>query len=91
MASRLPEYPADHPVAIALAGIARGMRSGRNLLDALAEQATAAGVRPWSSEFDEAAELAGLPYCRQLDLYVDEGTKRRADALHFTEAHLALI
>lgn len=32
----------------------------------------------------------GTVYCRVLDLYVDAGTKARAEALHFTEAHRAL-
>jgi len=91
MMNKLPAYPEDHPVAIALVGIGRALRTGRNLLDALAEQATCVGVRPYSPDFDDAAKLAGLPYCRALDLYVDRETKRRADELGFERAHLAFL
>ena len=87
--SKLPTYPAAHPVAIALAGMARAMRSGADLLDSLAHQAERAGVKFGSEPFDDAAELAGLPYCRPLDLYVDRQTKHKADALPFDRAHLA--
>lgn len=44
-----------------------------------------------SEEFDEAAALAGQPYCRALDLYVDRETKRRADALGLGMEHLAFL
>lgn len=87
--NKLESYPEDHPFAIALLGLMRAMRSDCGLIDALAVQADSAGVRFGSEVFDEAAELAGQPYCRALDLYVDRETKRRADALHFSEAHLA--
>ncbi|AVJ32384.1 hypothetical protein CLM74_06125 [Stenotrophomonas sp. MYb57] len=83
-------YAADHPVAIALTGVAVALRTGGDLLDALAEQAEAAGVRPYSDYFDDAARLAGIPYCRALDLYVDRETKHRADRLGYGQAHLAL-
>lgn len=89
--NKLPAYPADHPVAIALAGMALATRLGCGLLDALAQQAERVGVRPYSDYFDDAARLAGLPYCRPLDLYVDRATKRRADALPFDKAHLAFL
>ncbi|MGD3045313.1 hypothetical protein WMO33_08250 [Xanthomonas oryzae pv. oryzicola] len=49
------------------------------------------GVAVGSEEFDEAAKLAGQPYCRALDLYVDRETKRRADALGSGMAHLAFL
>lgn len=84
-------YAADHPVAIALTGMAVALRTGRDLLDALAERAEAAGVRPYSDYFDDAARLAGMPYCRALDLYVDRETKRRADRLGYRQAHLAFL
>lgn len=90
MATKLDCYPANHPVAIALVGIAYALRHGADLLCAMAEYAESVGVRAYSDEFDEAAELAGVPYCRALDLYVDRDTKRKADALHFSRAHLAL-
>lgn len=89
MATKLACYPANHPVAVALFGIAYALRHSADLLSALAEYAESVGVRAYSDEFDEAAELAGLQYCRALDLYVDRETKRKADALHFSCAHLA--
>lgn len=87
---RLAHYSADHPAAIALAGMVSALRTGRDLLASLAERAEAAGVRPYSEYFDDAAHLAGVPYCRALDLYVDRETKRRADRLGYGQAHLAL-
>lgn len=88
--NKLAHYPVDHPVALALAGLACALRTGRDLLASLAERAEAAGVRPYSDYFDDAARLAGMPYCRALDLYVDRETKRRADRLGYGQAHLAL-
>ena len=41
--------------------------------------------------FDDAAALAGVPYSRPLDLYVDRETKRRADALPYDRLHLAFM
>lgn len=87
---RLAHYSADHPAAIALAGIVSALRTGRDVLESLAERAEAVGVRPYSEYFDDAARLAGVPYCRALDLYVDRETKRRADRLGYGQAHLAL-
>ncbi|MCA0196493.1 MAG: hypothetical protein LCH59_00040 [Proteobacteria bacterium] len=84
-------YSIDHPVAIALSGMVCALRTGGDLLVALAERAEAAGVRPYSDYFDDAARLAGLPYCRALDLYVDRETKRRADRLGAGMAHLAFL
>jgi hypothetical protein len=87
---KLAHYSTDHPVAIALAGMVGALRTGGDLLASLAERAEAAGVRPYSDYFDDAARLAGMPYCRALDLYVDRETKRRADRLGYGQAHLAL-
>lgn len=87
--SKLEAYPASHPAALALGGLAHALRSGRDLLQALAEQAECVGVKPYSDEFDDAAALAGVPYSRPLDLYVDRETKRRADALPYDRLHLA--
>ena len=87
---RLAHYSIDHPGAIALSGMVGALRTGGDLLASLAERAEAAGVRPYSEYFDDAARLAGMPYCRALDLYVDRETKRRADRLGYGQAHLAL-
>lgn len=87
---KLAHYSIDHPVAIALSGMVGALRTGDDLLASLAERAEAAGVRPYSEYFDDAARLAGMPYCRALDLYVDRATKRRADRLGYGQAHLAL-
>jgi hypothetical protein len=54
-------------------------------------KAASVGLRLDLTAFDDAAELVDLPYCRKLDLYVDRATKRRAGALHFGQAHLALV
>lgn len=76
--------------ALALVAILMALRTGRDKFACLQEQAASLGVRPDSEDFDAAAELAGVPYCRALDLYVDRETKARAEGLHFTQAHLAL-
>lgn len=89
MMRKQDQYSADHPVAIALTGMVGALRTGRDLLSSLAERAEAVGVRPYSDQFDDAARLAGMPYCRTLDLYVDRGTKNRADRLGHALAHLA--
>jgi hypothetical protein len=81
-----------HPLApaVALAAIHLSLRTGRDLFASLTEQARRLGVASDSEGFDDAAELIGVPYCRALDLYVDRSTRDRAEALHFTEAHMAL-
>jgi len=81
-----PTYEARHPVAVALGGLARALRSGADLLDALAEQAASVGVKPYSDEFDEAAALAGMPYSRAWDAYLDRDTW--AEAEHQPLAHM---
>jgi hypothetical protein len=88
---KLPAYPAGHPVAIALAALGHAITGGTDVVRALDEHARAAGVAPGSEPYDEAAELAGFPYCRALDLYLPRATRDRADSLHFSEAHLALV
>ncbi|RMH94433.1 hypothetical protein EBB59_01715 [Lysobacter pythonis] len=80
---KLAHYSIDHPVAIALSGMVSTLRTGGDLLASLAERAEAAGVRPYSEYFDDAARLAGIPYCRALDLYVDRETKCWADRLRY--------
>lgn len=74
-----PIYGARHPVAVALGGLARALRSGADLLDALAEQAASVGVKPYSDEFDEAAALVGMPYSRAWDAYLDRDTWAEAE------------
>ena len=90
MVTKLPCYPANHPVALALTGIVLALRTKVDVFQALTDMATGAGVAIGSESFDEAAELVGVPYCRALDLYVDRPTKQRADKLHFSEAHHVL-
>jgi hypothetical protein len=84
-------YPAHHPVALALTGLACALRTGCEVIDALAERAASVGVPFGCETFDDAAALAGVPYSRPLDLYVDRETKRRADALPFDRLHLAFM
>lgn len=84
-------YPADHPVTIALVATASAVLLRVPLFDALVARAGSYGIKPGSARFDEAADWAGMPYCRALDLYVDRQTKARAEALHFTQAHRALL
>lgn len=43
-----------------------------------------------SESFDEVAAMAGIPYCRSLDLYLDRQTYREAGFLSFHLAHMAL-
>ena len=80
-------YPAHHPVAVALGGLARALRSGADLLDALAEPADSVGVKPYSDEFDEAAALAGMPYSRAWDAYLDRDTWAEAERRSLAHAH----
>ena len=47
--------------------------------DSLAEQANSVGVKPFSDEFDEAAALAGMPYSRAWDAYLDRATWAEAE------------
>lgn len=77
--NKQPIYEARHPVAVALGGLARALRSGADLLDALADQAASVGVKPYSDEFDEAAALAGMPYSRAWDAYLDRDTWAEAE------------
>lgn len=84
-------YPADHPASLALVAMASAALFRVPLFDALTECARRVGIPFGSDRFDQAAELAGMPYCRALDLYLDRQTKARAEALHFSEAHRALL
>jgi hypothetical protein len=84
-------YPADHPVTIALVAMASAYLLRIPLFEALTERARRYGIATGCDRFDQAAEVAGMPYCRALDLYVDRQTKARAEALHFSEAHRALL
>lgn len=83
-------YPRNHPVSVGLAAVAYAVCFRVSLMEALTERARYVGVATGSDCFDKAAEIAGIPYCRALDLYVDRPTKARAEALHFSEAHRAL-
>jgi hypothetical protein len=90
-ATKLPAYPADHPVTLALLAMCSVLATGSNLLETLAATAERADVPFGSERFDEAAAMAGIPYCRSLDLYLDRKTQREADALPFNLAHMALM
>ena len=68
--NKRPSYEARHPVAVALAGLARALRSGADILDGLSEQARSVGVEPWSADFDDAARLLGYHYSRAWNAYV---------------------
>ena len=65
--------------------------TGRELIETLADTAERVGVPFGSERFDEAAAMAGIPYCRSLDLYLDRQTQNEADALPFHLAHMALL
>lgn len=77
--NKQPHYAADHPVAIALAGMAVALRTGRDLLASLADQASSVGVRPYSDYFDDAARLVGFHYSRAWDAYLDRATWAEAE------------
>lgn len=85
--SKLEAYPASHPAALALGGLAHALRSGRDLLQALAEQAECVGVEPYGPAFDEAAALAGMPYSRAWDAYLDRQTWAEAERLPLAHVH----
>lgn len=85
--TKQPAYEASHPVAVALGGMVRAARLGCDLLDALAEQARRVGVAPYSSEFDEAAALAGMPYSRAWDAYLDRETWAQAERQPLAHIH----
>lgn len=75
---------------LALAALVAAIQRRCDPFPELEAAAARNGVAVGSEEFDEAAALAGQPYCRALDLYVDRETKRRADRLGYHQAHLAL-
>ena len=85
--TKQPAYEASHPVAVALGGMVRALCSGADLLDALAEQARRVGVAPFSPEFDEAAALAGMPYSRAWDAYLDRETWAQAERQPLAHIH----
>jgi len=84
---KLPVYPADHPVALALRAMFSVLATEGNLLDALVETATSVGVEPFSDEFDEAAAMAGLPYSRAWDAYLDRETWALAESRPLAHMH----
>ena len=76
---------------LALAALVAAIQHRCDPFPELEAAAARNGVAVGSEEFDEAAALAGQPYCRALDLYVDRETKRRADALPYDRLHLAFM
>jgi len=91
MKTREPFSP-THPVVMALCAAARlaCWPSLGGIIPALSVHAKTLGLRPGSEEFDRAAAVVGLPYCKVLDLYVPPEVKQRAESLHWTEAYRAL-
>ena len=85
--TKQPTYEARHPVAVALAGLARALRSGADILDGLAEQASCVGVEPWSADFDDAARLLGYHYTRAWDAYVSREDLALAERLPLSHLH----
>ena len=85
--NKLDHYPARHPVAVALAGLASALRSGVDILDALAEQAASVGVEPWSPDFDAAARLLDYHYSRAWDAYVSREDLTLAERHPLAHAH----
>lgn len=81
----------DYTVTIVLVAFASAVLLKLPLIQALEQCAMRYGIEPGSARFDRVAEVAGMPYCRALDLYVDRHTKARAEALHFSQAHRALL
>lgn len=84
---KLPVYPADHPVALALRAMFSALATKCSLLDALVETATSAGVKPFSDEFDLVAAMAGLPYSRAWDAYLDRETWALAESRPLAHVH----
>lgn len=76
---------------LALAALVAAIQQRCDTFPELEAAAARNGVAVGSEEFDEAAALAGQPYCRALDLYVDRETKCRADSLGAGMAHLAFL
>ena len=91
MTDRRAHDPPCHPARLALAARVAAIQHRCDPVPELEAAAARNGVAVGSEEFDEAAALAGQPYCRALDLYVDRETKRRADALGSGMAHLAFL
>lgn len=58
-----------------------------SLLDALVDTATGAGVKPFSDEFDKAAAMAGLPYSRTWDAYLNRETWALAESRPLAHMH----
>jgi len=83
-----PRKPSMVSVALALGAIGRALRTGLDPVRSLDVQARAEGVAPGSEAYDDAAELAGFPYCREVDLYLPRATRDRVHSVHFSQAHL---
>lgn len=77
MTKQLAYNPQDHPVTLALIALAKAIKLNCDPFSCL----DATGLPPNSQAFDEAAELLGSPYCRELDLYVDRPTLLKAEQL----------
>lgn len=76
----------DHPSVIALLALVVALRDQTSIFASLCWSARYAGVPYGSERFDEAAEKAGLPYSRALDLYCTR--KMRDEAALRPFAHM---
>lgn len=85
--TKLPVYPADHPVSLALRAICSTLATGGSLLETLADTAERVGVPFGSERFDEAAAMAGIPYSRAWDLYLDRKTWAVAESQPLAHMH----
>lgn len=76
----------DHPSLVALLALVSALQHRTSLFESLCRSAHNAGVPYGSKRFDEAAEKAGLPYSRVLDLYCTR--KMRDEAAIRPFAHM---
>lgn len=74
-------YPEGHPFTLAITAFALVLMGEGSRFAALAQLAKEAKVTIGSDEFDEAAEILGVPYCDKLDLYVPMAVRDRAERL----------
>ena len=84
---KLTVYPARHPVALALRALLTTLDTRGDLLEVLVATAERAGVMPFSDEFDQVAAIAGIPYSRAWDAYLDRKTWALAESRPLAHVH----